>query len=210
MYQYLLLDMLPGYHWFRVHSCVFYLHSQAIWRVSFKSGFVPCSPQESLAYLVQRITYTTNHIYNESHIQWITYTMNIIEWHIQWMTCTMNDIYNEWHVQWMTYTTLQVWQLQCLGIFMEQFGPWTSTDVQMEGNVLYLSRLHGVVPGVWVIVGHSLDHTSMSRKKERRGKKCKDRKKLTKTKRKRKKKEKKTEWPKMNHKTKENELNFFL
>ena len=110
MYQYLLLDMLPGYHWFRVHSCVFYLHSQAIWRVSFKSGFVPCSPQESLAYLVQRITYTTNHIYNESHIQWISLNDIYNEWHVQWMTYTMNDMYNEWHIQHYKSGNYNAWE----------------------------------------------------------------------------------------------------
>ena len=46
---------------------------------------------------------------------------------------------------------------------MEQFSPWTSTDVQVKGHILHLSLLHGVVPGVWVIVGQSFDCMSMSR-----------------------------------------------
>ena len=32
----------------------------------------------------------------------------------------------------------------------------------MKGYVLHLSWLHGVVPGIWVVVSHRLDHTSMS------------------------------------------------
>ena len=47
---------------------------------------------------------------------------------------------------------------------MEHLGSWTLTEVQIKGHVLHLSWLHGVVPGVWAVVGCSLGHTSMSRK----------------------------------------------
>ena len=45
---------------------------------------------------------------------------------------------------------------------MEHFGPWTSTEVQMKKYVIHLSWLHGVVHGLWVVVGRSLDRTIMS------------------------------------------------
>ena len=47
-------------------------------------------------------------------------------------------------------------------IFMEHLGPWTPTKVQMKGHILHFSLLQS---SYWcmVVVGHSLDCTSMSR-----------------------------------------------
>ena len=66
-------------------------------------------------------------------------------------------------VQQITYTMLYVWQLKCLVTFIEHLGPWTSTKVQMKRNILHPSWLHGVIPGVSVVVGKSLDRTSRYR-----------------------------------------------
>ena len=53
--------------------------------------------------------------------------------------------------------------VHCLVTLIQHLGPWTSTEMQMKRYVLNSYCLHGVVPGAWVVVGRSLDRTSMSR-----------------------------------------------
>ena len=45
---------------------------------------------------------------------------------------------------------LYVWQLNCLVMFILDFGPWVLMTVQMKGHVLHFSWLQRVVPGVLV------------------------------------------------------------
>ena len=58
---------------------------------------------------------------------------------------------------------LYVWQLNCLVMFILDFGPLMLTLVQMKGHVLHFSWLQGVVPGVVVAGCRSFDRTNMSR-----------------------------------------------
>ena len=60
------------------------------------------------------------------------------------------------------YTILYVWQLNCLVMFILDFGPWMLTSVQMKGHVLHFSRLQGVVSGVLVAGCRSFDRTNVS------------------------------------------------
>ena len=57
---------------------------------------------------------------------------------------------------------LYVWQLKFMVTLIEHLDRWTLTEVEMKGHVSHLSWLHGVVPGVWVVVGRSLDCPSVS------------------------------------------------
>ena len=57
---------------------------------------------------------------------------------------------------------LYVWQLKFLVTLIEHLDCLTLTEVEMKGYVSHLSWLHEVVPGVWVLVGRSLECTSVS------------------------------------------------
>ena len=57
---------------------------------------------------------------------------------------------------------MYVWQLNCLVMFILDFGPLMLTLVQMKGHVLHFSWLQGVVPGVLVAGCRSFDGTNMS------------------------------------------------
>ena len=54
-------------------------------------------------------------------------------------------------------------QLNCLVMFICDLDPWILVAVQMNGHVLHLGVLHGVVPGGPVAGCRSLDRTSISR-----------------------------------------------
>ena len=85
---------------------------------------------------------------------------------VPWNGCQGCVQLRRWRVwcNWMTYTMLTyVRQLNCLVMFVCDFGPWMLIAVQMNGHVLHLGVLLGVVAGGLVAGCHSLDRTSISR-----------------------------------------------